>query len=94
MSCFYEDLVHEPEPTLRKLFDWLGEPWDAAVLDFARQPHNLAAERLRLDDAHLPDRQQSIRTTSVGVGGSSVTALPFVAVKRTGGDLLRYFGYG
>ncbi|HEX8206299.1 MAG TPA: sulfotransferase [Solirubrobacteraceae bacterium] len=28
----YEDLVLEPEPLLRELLDWLGEPWSEAVL--------------------------------------------------------------
>jgi hypothetical protein len=30
----YEDVIAEPEPTLRKLFEFLGEPWDDAVLRF------------------------------------------------------------
>jgi hypothetical protein len=29
----YEDLVAKPEETLRALFDFLGEPWDDAVLE-------------------------------------------------------------
>jgi hypothetical protein len=28
----YEDLVTAPEPTMRALLDWLGEPWSDAVL--------------------------------------------------------------
>lgn len=93
IEMHYEDLVREPEPTLQKLFAWLDEPWDERVLDFARQPHNLAAGRLRPDDATLPTEHRTIRTTSVGVGRSSATTLPFLVVRRTGGDLLRYFGY-
>jgi hypothetical protein len=30
--CRYEDLVLEPEKTLRELFDWLDEPWQPQVL--------------------------------------------------------------
>ena len=29
----YEDLAREPEPTLRRVLDFLGEPWHDAVLD-------------------------------------------------------------
>ena len=29
----YEDLVLRPEPVLRELLDWLGEPWSASVLE-------------------------------------------------------------
>jgi hypothetical protein len=39
--CRYEDLVTDPEPLLRQLFDWLGEPWDEAVLSF----HEVHRER-------------------------------------------------
>jgi hypothetical protein len=28
----YEELVTQPEPTLRRVLDWLGETWDDAVL--------------------------------------------------------------
>jgi hypothetical protein len=28
----YEDLVTDPEPTMRALLEWLGEPWSEAVL--------------------------------------------------------------
>jgi hypothetical protein len=29
----YEDLVLQPERVMRELLDWLGEPWDEAVLE-------------------------------------------------------------
>ena len=29
----YEDLVRRPEPVLRELLEWLGEPWSPAVLE-------------------------------------------------------------
>ncbi|MGI9432305.1 MAG: sulfotransferase family protein [Myxococcota bacterium] len=41
--CFelrYEALTSEPEATLRPLFDFLGEPWEPAVLRFHEQPHD------------------------------------------------------
>jgi hypothetical protein len=37
----YEDLVRRPEPLLRELLEWLGEPWDAAVL----QHHTVQEQR-------------------------------------------------
>jgi hypothetical protein len=37
----YEDLVTDTEATVRKLLDFLGEPWDDAVLDFERKPHDV-----------------------------------------------------
>jgi len=37
----YEDLVGDGEGTLRRLFDFLGEPWDPAVLEFDKQRHDV-----------------------------------------------------
>jgi len=37
----YEELVLRPEPLLRELLDWLGEPWSEAVL----QHHEVQAAR-------------------------------------------------
>ncbi len=31
--CRYEDLVLEPERTMRPVFEWLGEPWSPRVLE-------------------------------------------------------------
>ncbi|MFL6136510.1 MAG: sulfotransferase family protein [Frankiaceae bacterium] len=32
LLCRYEQLVREPEPLMRGVLDWLGEPWDPRVL--------------------------------------------------------------
>lgn len=40
----YEDLVTDPEATLRRLLAFVGEDWDPAVLAYHERPHNLAAE--------------------------------------------------
>ena len=37
----YEDLLLKPEPVLRELLDWLGEPWSDKVLEH----HSVQAER-------------------------------------------------
>ncbi len=42
-ACFqirYEDLTSDPEGTLRPLFSFLGEPWERAVMDYARFQHH------------------------------------------------------
>ena len=33
MLCRYEDLVLRPEPVMRELLEWLGEPWSSRVLE-------------------------------------------------------------
>jgi hypothetical protein len=44
----YEELVHEPEPVLRELLEWLGEPWSPAVLEQfeSREPDRAAHHAL------------------------------------------------
>jgi hypothetical protein len=37
----YEDLVLQPERLMRELLEWLGEPWDEAVLDH----HSIQSQR-------------------------------------------------
>jgi len=37
----YEDLVRQPEPTLRRLLQFIDEPWDPTMLEFHRRPHDL-----------------------------------------------------
>jgi hypothetical protein len=44
----YEDLVGDTEGTMRALLDWLGEPWDATVLDFDKQPHDVPDKYVEL----------------------------------------------
>jgi hypothetical protein len=93
MEMRYEDLVRDPEPTLRKLFGWLGEPWDDGVLNFVDRPHSFGAGPLRSVDQRWAERNGTLRTTSIGVGHGPATALPFTLVRRTGADLLETFGY-
>lgn len=40
----YEDLCAAPEPELRRVFEFLGEAWEPAVLEFWRFPHDLGRE--------------------------------------------------
>ncbi|MEO7269245.1 MAG: sulfotransferase [Knoellia sp.] len=39
----YENLVADPEATMRDLLAWLGEEWDPAVLDFDKARHDVPA---------------------------------------------------
>lgn len=53
--CRYEDLVLQPEATLRELLEWLGEPWSPAVLEHhivhsARGTQRQVEGRTRTDD--------------------------------------------
>jgi len=93
MELRYEDLVRDPEDTLRRLFVWLGEPWDEKVLAFADRPHRVGAEDLH-HDYRWAARNTEVHTGSIGVGHRAYTAVPFGIVRARGGDLLTAFGYG
>jgi hypothetical protein len=41
---YYEDLVQHPEPVLRAVFEFLGEPWEPRVLAFDEFDHNFGTE--------------------------------------------------
>ncbi len=46
-SCFslrYEELTEDPEPTLKKMFAFLGEPWEAEVMEYGRFEHHRGVE--------------------------------------------------
>ncbi len=40
----YEDIVADPERVLRPVFEFLGEPWEPAVLDFHDKPHDFGLQ--------------------------------------------------
>lgn len=54
----YEALVSDPEPTLRGLLAFLGEPWEPQILDFDKKPHDVAGEY----QAQLSSRRASANT--------------------------------
>jgi hypothetical protein len=40
----YEALTEQPEAALQPVFDFLGEPWDPSVLDYASREHHMGLE--------------------------------------------------
>ena len=86
----YEDLVGDPEQSLRALFAWLGESWAPEVLDFDRRRHGLAGGPLRLE---RPDGVPSVRKDSLGRAGILARSAVDTMVRSSGRDLLRVFRY-
>ncbi|MFL6240528.1 MAG: sulfotransferase family protein [Actinomycetes bacterium] len=64
----YEELVQDPEPALRALLGFLGEPWDPLVLDYDNQPHDIAPKHKQRTDA----RRKQGRAAATGVYRSRV----------------------
>ena len=91
----YEDLVSNPEAEGQRLFDFLGEAWDPAVLDFDPTEHN-ATDRYQWFTAQ---RRQAggdagtIYQSRVGAGGRSLDPVLRTILRRRSGALLRELGY-
>jgi hypothetical protein len=63
----YEDAVREPEKALRALFEFLGEPWEPGVLDYADKQHDVASKY-----TVEADRRRAAAHTDTQIYGSRV----------------------
>jgi hypothetical protein len=83
----YEDIVARPEPTLQRLFAFVGEPWDPVVLQFHRQPRRLGNE------ASAGQVSRQLYTTAAGRWQRDLNAADKQLVNDIAGDLLIELGY-
>jgi hypothetical protein len=91
----YERLVTDPEDEARRLFDFLGEPWEPTVLDVDPTRHR-ATERYRRFSAgrrRAAGETATIYRSRVGAGRSSLDPLLRGLLRRRHGPLLRELGY-
>ena len=91
----YEQLVADPEREGRRLFDFLGETWEPAVLDFDPAEHQ-ATERYRWFTAQRRQAggdDATIYRSRVGAGASSLDPLLRTILRQRHGRLLRELGY-
>jgi hypothetical protein len=91
----YEELVADPEAEARRLFDFLGEAWDPAVIEFDPAEHR-ATERYRRFTAQRRASggdSATIYRSRVGAGAESLDPLLRNLLRRRNGELLRRLGY-
>ncbi len=91
----YEDLVADPAAQGRRLFEFLGEPWDPAVLELDPAAHR-ATERYQWFTAQrreAGDDDALIYRSRVGAGGRSLDPFLRALLRRRNGELLRALGY-
>ncbi|MEX1295981.1 MAG: sulfotransferase [Candidatus Limnocylindrales bacterium] len=92
----YEALVADPDTQGRRLFDFLGEPWDPSVLEFDPSEHT-ATDRYRWFSARqraAGGEDSTIYRSRVGTGGASLDPVLRTILRRRHGGLLRELGYG
>ncbi len=86
----YEDIVRDPESTLRRVFEFLEEPWDAVVLSF----HEVqSASR---DVSKFPQNPEAVRqlsSSSLARWQKDLSEAELALFYERAGDLMRTFGY-
>ncbi|CAN5287924.1 sulfotransferase [soil metagenome] len=90
----YEHLVADPEPVMRRLFDFLGEAWDPRVLDYQAAEHDGSGEHYE----HQAKRRREssderLIYRSRVHGGRGLDPLLAVVIRMRGGALLHELGY-
>jgi len=83
----YEDLVNTPEQTTKRLFDFLGEPWEEQVLDFHRLPRDLGRE------SSAGQVEQKLYQSSVSRWKDDLNQNDLNAIYQIAGARLRDLGY-
>ena len=76
----YEDAVREPEVTMRGVLDFLGEPWDSAVLEPSDHPE-------------LGKHFHEVFATSVGRWKKELSETEIACFHSVAGDLMKTVGY-
>lgn len=91
----YEQLVAAPEPQMRRLLAFLGEPWNGSVLRFDEAQHD-ATERYRrftADRRRTAGESTAIYRSRIGAGRRELDPVLRRLLKRSAGDLLQELGY-
>jgi hypothetical protein len=81
----YEDLVRSPEPVLRDVLEFAGEPWEAGVLAYDRRPHDWSTLGQTID--------RPVFETSIGRWRRELTPFEVRLFRRLAGPTLARLGY-
>jgi hypothetical protein len=87
----YEALVHEPEPTLRRLLEALELDWHPAVLDHTRARHDLLDHPYQHPSATAVARP--INGAAIGRHRRDLSAHELATFEAVAGDWLERMGY-
>jgi hypothetical protein len=86
----YEDLVLDPEPTLREIFDWLGEPWSDRLLEHDKV-HAERGTPQRVEGATRSDRP--IVSDRIAAWSEDRPAEQLDLLRAKAGGLATLYGY-
>lgn len=91
----YEDLVTEPESTIRGVLSFMDEPWDDTVLHYDQADHDVAdrywdhTEKRRQDES----TSSKIYASRIGKGKKGLDPVLRNVLSTRSGPLLRDLGY-
>jgi len=91
----YEELVADPDGQGQRIFGFLGEAWDPAVLEFDPTEHS-ATDRYQWFTAQRREaggEDSTIYRSRVGAGAASLDPVLRTILRRRHGPLLRELGY-
>jgi hypothetical protein len=88
LTLQYEQLATEPEPAMRKVLEFLAEPWDPAVLTYYLKDRSHEPV-----DSNTKQISEPTYTRSIGRWRTEMSQPDRIAFEREAGDLLREFGY-
>ncbi len=86
----YEDLVTDPEVTLREVFAWLDAPWSDRLLAH-NEVHAERGTATWVEGATRSDKP--IETTRVGAWRDELSEEQLAILRRRVGDLAPFYGY-
>jgi len=91
----YEALVGDPEPTMRALLDFLGEPWDDQVLRFDEVRHDTTDHyaAFTADRRRAGGDSAAIYRSRVGTGRQRLDPVLRGLLHRSSAGLLTELGY-
>lgn len=91
----YEDIVSDTAPTLRRLLDFLHEPWDAAVLEHDAHPHDVAEHYVRFTASRRATSNGGAAVYSSRVGAHTRAIDPVLGtlIRLRAGRTLAELGY-
>jgi len=86
----YEDLVRAPEATMRRALEFLGEPWDAAVLEHDRCSDLV----LPAGESSSGEASQAVYSGAVDRWREQLDPSQVASIEAVAGGLLQALGYG
>lgn len=90
----FEDLVRDTEGTLRPLFGWLGEEWDARVLEYDNFEHDGSGRNRQVQEAARASGGHAVDPHRATRPRKKIDPLLRARVSLVAGQLNRDLGYG